>query len=774
MKRISAISSVAMSLASSLALLVPAELYAQGRDVGVGTNPAATTQTQTTPNGQNTTAATPDSTGVLDNGQTDVVTVIGSLDALRNNIVPNLGATSYGISQNQIADQSQGEDASFNQTLLRVPGFAQDSYGQLHVRGEHANLQFRINDIILPEGIAGFGQELDTRVVDNLQVITGSLPAQYGINTAGIIDIHTKSSAFNNGDEVGFYGGSYNTDQPSFETAGTQGKFSYYFTGDFLANGIGIENPDGKDYPIHDHTEQYHGFGYMQYVIDNTSRLSLILSGYDADFQIPNNPGQAPAFGLAGVPVAPGSVTAQTPFGIGQFSSSHLDENQNEQNDFAVLAYQKSAGKLNFQQSIFIRNSSILYTPDNVGDEIFNGVASRDDRYTLTGGAQLDASYQLTDSHTLRAGYELLAQHASNKTVTDVFPTDADGVQTTNVPESLRFNQEATGDIYGAYIQDEWHVFKPLTINFGVRYDRVAELVHEGQASPRLNAVYQLGNDTVFHAGYSRYFTPPPFEGVQEAGITQAANTTNAAAITQNSPDKAERSNYFDAGATQTLFKNLQLGIDGYYKRAVQQLDEGQFGTAIIESPFNYRYGEIFGLEGTLTYVNGGFEAYANAAYSEARGRDIDSSQFLFDPDEFAYIQKHYIYLDHDQTSTVSAGLSYLWKLQGTRVYGDMLYGSGLRDGFANEGKVPAYYNFNVGVEQSFRIPHFGQAHARFDIVNLADQVYQLRNGSGVGVEAPQYGQRRGIYGGISIEFGPQPASKDVTPPVPDAKDHKG
>jgi hypothetical protein len=52
--------------------------------------------------------------------------------------------------------------------------------------------------------------------------------------------------------------------------------------------------------------------------------------------------------------------------------------------------------------------------------------------------------------------------------------------------------------------------------------------------------------------------------------------------------------------------------------------------------------------------------------------------------------------------------------------------------------------------------------------------VYQLRNGSGVGVEAPQYGQRRGIYGGISIEFGPQPASKDVTPPVPDAKDHKG
>ena len=251
---------------------------------------------------------------------------------------------------------------------------------------------------------------------------------------------------------------------------------------------------------------------------------------------------------------------------------------------------------------------------------------------------------------------------------------------------------------------------------------------------------------------------------MQEAGITQAANTTNAAAITQNSPDKSERANYFDAGATQTLFKTLQLGIDGYYKRAVQQLDEGQFGTAIIESPFNYRYGEIYGVEGTLTYVNGGFQAYANAAYSEARGKDIDSSQFLFAPDEFAYIKTHYIYLDHDQTSTVSAGVSYFYKPSGTRVYADMLYGSGLRDGFANTGKVPAYYTFNLGLEQSFRIPHFGQGRARFDVVNLLDRVYELRDGSGIGVEAPQFGQRRGIYGGVSVDFGPQPAAKEAKP----------
>ncbi len=749
--------------------LSPVSLPAQVRDIGTGTSPAATPQTQTTPNGQG--QADMEHTGLLDGvEEADPVVVIGSLDEKRNDIVPNLGATSYGISQNQIANQSQGSDASFNQTLLRVPGFAQDSYGQLHVRGEHANLQFRINDVLLPEGIAGFGQELDTRFVDSLQVITGSLPAQYGINTAGVIDIHTKSGAFNNGDEIGFYGGSYNTYRPSFELAGAQGKFSYFFTGDFLANSIGIENSDGKDYPIHDHTEQYHGFGYLQYVIDKTSRLSLIFSAYNADFQIPNNPGQTPAFGVAGLPTLPGSVTPDQPFGLGQFASTHLDENQNEQNDYAVLAYQKNAGNLDLQQSLFIRNSSILFRPDNVGDFVFNGVSSRVDREAITGGAELDASYHLTDSHTLRGGYVLLVQDATNQAVTGVFPTDANGVQASNVPEALKLDQRKVGEIYGVYLQDEWHVFKPLTINFGARYDRVAEYVHEAQLSPRVNAVYQLSDNTIFHAGYSRYFTPPPLESVQDAGITQAANTTNAAALTQNAPDKSERSNYFDAGATQTLFKSLQLGLDGYYKHAVQQIDEGQFGTAIIESPFNYRYGDVYGVEGTATYVKGGFEAYANAAYSVAKGRKIESSQFLFNPDEFAYIQNNKVFLDHDQTVTISSGASYVYKPSGTRVYTDFLFGSGLRDGFANRGRLPLYYTLNVGLEQSFHVPHFGQAHARFDIVNLTDRVYELRDGSGIGVGAPQFGQRRGIYGGISIDFGPQPASKEITPAPKDGK----
>src|SRR6476620_6400230 len=137
-----------------------------------------------------------------------VVVTSQELDISREQIVPSLGATRYTVGPDRLNQQARGEDAPFNQTILRFPGVAQDSFGQLHVRGEHANLQFRINDVLLPEGIVGFGQELSTRFADNISLITGALPAQFGFRTTGVIDIHTKSGAvFQQGDAT-VYGGS--------------------------------------------------------------------------------------------------------------------------------------------------------------------------------------------------------------------------------------------------------------------------------------------------------------------------------------------------------------------------------------------------------------------------------------------------------------------------------------------------------------------------------------------------------------------------------------
>ena len=149
----------------------------------------------------------------------NVVVTSEELDVSREQIVPSLGATRYTVGPDRLGQQAQGEDAPFNQTILRFPGMAQDSFGQLHLRGEHANLQYRLDDVLLPEGITGFGQELETRFADNISLITGALPAQFGFRTTGVVDIHTKSGAVFTGGEASLHVGSFDTIMPSFELA---------------------------------------------------------------------------------------------------------------------------------------------------------------------------------------------------------------------------------------------------------------------------------------------------------------------------------------------------------------------------------------------------------------------------------------------------------------------------------------------------------------------------------------------------------------------------
>src|SRR3989475_7160588 len=181
-----------------------------------------------------------------------VVVTSQELDISREAIVPSLGATRYTVGPDRLDSQAQGENAPFNQTLLRFPGVTQDSFGQLHVRGEHANLQYRIDDVLLPESIPGFGQVLETRFADNISLITGALPAQFGFRNTGVIDIHTKNGAVFQQAEASLHVGSFDTIMPSFEYGTLLGKASMYASINYLHNGIGIENPTRSSDPIHD------------------------------------------------------------------------------------------------------------------------------------------------------------------------------------------------------------------------------------------------------------------------------------------------------------------------------------------------------------------------------------------------------------------------------------------------------------------------------------------------------------------------------------------
>jgi len=675
----------------------------------------------------------------------DLDVVARQLDIARSTIQPSLGATVFDFSRQAIETQPQGDNQPFNRLLLQAPGVAQDSFGQLHVRNDHANLQFRINGVQLPEGINVFGQALQTRLANSVALITGSLPAQYGLRTTGIIDIQTKTGTLDPGGSATMYGGSQGTLQPSAEWGGRVGQIDYYFTGEYLRNKEGIENPAPTFNAIHDWSEQPKGFGYVSGIIDPTSRLTAIFGASRSQFQIPQVAGQTPSLGL-------------TVNGITDFASIALNENQRQINNFGILAWQKHVGDIDFQIAGFSRYSSAYFSPgDPTGDLLFNGIAQTAYRQSWASGVQGDGSWRAAPEHTVRSGFYIQRERSPFSTTSNVLPVDETGAQTSDQPLSISDSGSKTGWIYSYYLQDEWKIIPSLTLNFGARYDQFAEFVSERQLSPRANLVWQPTEETAFHVGYSRYFTPPPFELIASPTIALFANTTAAPAVTLDSPPKAERAHYFDVGATQIILPGLKAGIDAYYKIASDLIDEGQFGAPIFFTPFNYQKGWVKGVELTLSYDIDNWSFYGNFAASQELAKNIISGQFNFSPDDLAFIATNAIHTDHDQTYTSSAGIKYKLPTWNTRFAVDLTAASGLRTtnpgGSPNGAALPGYQQVNFSIVQPIDTGIYKGLELRFDVINLLDQVYQIRSGTGLGVFAPQFGPRRTFLAGLTQRF---------------------
>lgn len=725
------------TLASAAALAI-ASVHARAADPTVAqAAPAAPSASASAPTGA--TANAPAAKGATT--QLDRVEVKGTrqrLDEARSSLSPETGSTIYRFDKSDIAKLPLGDATPLNQVLLRAPGVVGDSYGQLHVRGDHANLQYRINGVVIPESISGFGQALDTRFADQVNVLTGALPAQYGYRTAGVIDIRTKGADLANTGSVDFVLGSRGHRETSLNLGGTAGDLQYFLTGSHLQNDIGIENPTAAKNAVHDDTRQTKGFAYLSYLLGDNSRVSLMLGTAQSRFQIPNVPGKSPAFTLAGA-TPPDSIA--------------LDANQRERNNFQVLSFQSSLGDgTDYQVSLFNRTSSVHYRPDPVGDLTYNGVAADVVRRNVASGLQLDASRVLNAQHTLRGGLFAQRERGIVANTSTVFPADADGNQSSDVPLTIADASRIKGYLFGAYLQDEWQPTKALTVNYGVRYDKVDTVIAESQWSPRLGAVYQLGADTRVHAGYARYFTPPPTEKIDTTSVAKFLGTTNALPSDANTAVRSERSNYFDLGISHQLTPQITLGADAYYRDVKHLQDEGRFGNALIYSAFNYARGKIFGIEFSGSYVDDRFSAFTNLSLSSAKGKGVESGQFNFDADELAYIQTNWVHLDHEQKIAASAGASYRFG-DNTTVGGDVLYGSGLRRGFANTEHLPSFVQVNASVARTFKLDGLGKFDVRLSALNLFDRSYQLRDGSGIGVGAPQYAPRRTIYVALSKPF---------------------
>ena len=664
------------------------------------------------------------------------------LDQARDqNLLPKIGASTYTVTRDTIENLPQADNTPIDKVILQMPGVSYDlaaSNPSFHVRGEYANVQTRINGVVVPEGVSGLGPFLDTNFIGSMSLLTGALPAEYGLRTAGVLDITSRSFAAPSG-EVSLYGGSRQTFTPSFNYGGSVGNSEYFVSARGDWNGLGIENPTPGLNAIHDETQQGKFFGYVSTLLDKSTRLSVISAASYSAFQIPNNPGQTPL----------------GDFGPATDDSSTLNENEYDSYYMTMAALQRHTMDGDAQLAVYSRYAEVHFVPDVFGDLVFNDVASDVIRQSTLTGMQGDGSYIVNAQHTLRAGFAVSGEQTNVTNTSTVLPDPGGGgVPPGSTPFNVTDQTSLLGWNIGTYVQDEWRLTNQLTLNMGLRFDQLYQFVDANQLSPRFAIVYKPFDGTTFHAGYARYFTPPYQAQATQSNVALFANTTNQPDQFTADPVKPERSHYFDVGVDQTVLPGLTMGLDAYYKMARDMIDDGQFGAAVVLTQFNYARGYSEGGEFKLKYTNGNFNAYANFAYNITRAIDVESNQYLFDAATLAYLQNNYHYTDDMQRMTGSAGVSY--RVYDTTLTADMIYGSGLRTGdlpdfVPNSLHTTPYAVINTGIAHDFKwSSDYKPLTVRFDVVNLFDQIYELRDGSGIGVFAPQYGARRGYYVGLS------------------------
>ena len=667
-----------------------------------------------------------------------VVFNLKQLNAVQTTVQSSDGASSYNVPQGLIDALPQGNDATFKDILLQTPGVVLDAYNHIHVRGDYDNLQYRLNGIILPQDLSVFAQYLSPKMARGIEVMTGALPADYGLRNAGVIDITTKKYLSNGGD-VSIFTGSHGEFSPSLSYGGKVNDDSFFGTVSTVTNGLGLEAPNNTKTPRHDRTDQALGFGYYDHFIDDTSHVTLIAGVSDQTFQIPSAAGLNSSSDGTGFAVS----------GLGNYGSDKIDSSQRELTQYGVVAYAKAVGFLNLSVSLNARNAQLTYTPDINPEIAFNGIApyvrEKDQAY----GVQAEAAYTFSDANTFKSGLLVNDEHSSSYVDAAVLSLAPAGAPISSQPQYIVDNSSKEILTYSLYASDVWTVLPNFTLIYGLRYDDLRSYRNESQFSPRINFVWNIDPTLTMHGGYSRFFTPPPFELVTKSLQAKLTGTSGDISGANDQP-YAERDNYFDLGVRKQVSRALSIGLGGYYRMAHNLVQEDQESSPLLLVPYNYREGRNQGIELSANYVQGPLTAYVNYTMARAVARDEITSEFNFSSFELAYTANHYVHLDNDEARTASGGIVYKWREN--RISLDGIYGSGLRED-APSG-VPGSVQDKPYAQVNLSLGHqFGGSRGvniRFDVINLFDRANAIGDGTGIGIGGAQWGPRRSLYVGIS------------------------
>jgi len=666
------------------------------------------------------------------------------------------------VNRQQIENKA-GVGGNLNKVISGTTGAASDSAGQVHVRGEHADISYVVDGVPLPDTLSGRqGSVVVPSTIQRLEILTGGFAPEFGGQTAAILNVITLPVPRRRSNDLAGEIGAYDTSSGDFTAVGPVGtRLGYVFDLGATRTRNYIEPQQPGDQTAHNSgvTENY--FSKLRYEPSHRDVLQLTLSSNPDAFQVSNRTGlpasfaaAGQGFGFLGLRDANGVIPDTNQINPGGLGSeviplpSQEAEGQDiyirEANEFGTLSWQRQLSAstsgllaltlLHAGQDVHNHNPAVdlLHLPIDNSIE-YNPTAARNihhvqetgsltytrGRHEVKTGFLLDdqfgnESYNITpasqlaldelaalDSRLVPAGS--VQMNAQGKPVLDVNGNPV-YIPTSGVTPTLSVHR--SGFYRAAYLQDTWHASHRLTVNYGLRFDWYKQSLNLGQPvvdvkviSPRLNFSYNLDRLTVLRWSYNHLLNTPP--------LAQGAIV--------GSPIQPEILDQYDVSMERQIAPSQTIDIAYYVKQMHNQVDTGLLvpGSWIgLYSAVNFEIGAVHGIEFAyeVTPRRGvGWDADLNYTYSIAAPNGMDNTGAPA-PD----------FNDHDQRNTVGMDLNYDFKgggLAGLTLY----HGSGLASSIVPPGdKRTPNTRVDLNFETGPRLFH-GHAGLGLSILNVFD-----------------------------------------------------
>jgi outer membrane cobalamin receptor len=675
----------------------------------------------------------------------------------KRHLVQNSASTSQTeITHDTIKELPQGETISLPKLITTTtPGTVEGPFGQTFIRGNHANIQYQIDGVQLPDSPSNtFGEAFSPRNIDHMEVITGGVPAEFGERLAAVVNIQTRSGPEKPGGELQLNYGTYNTVAPYITYGGSNesGTVHYFLSGAFNSTDRGLDTPQpsapdnqsqsqgGKD-AVHDYAWGHNEFAKVDWLADNDNKVSFIFFNSMNHYEIPNypssftpnlaffQPGFPDQFGNGGDPNA-------TTF---NYVPSNTNDTQYEINSYLQVVWKHTFSERSFLQlAPYYKYSLVNADNDPVNDLATSPSGATpitgsspssfyENRHVNNFGLKGDYSLRPNDNNLVKTGFQFQASR-SDGVIT---------IQTDLATPPVADSNPDTGYFESAYLQDDLTIIKPLILNVGVRFDATQfsfadENPTDSALQPRIGLTWLPFENTKLHVFYGRLFQPAPVENLRDTFVSTASGGLSGTACPAGQlcpyDIKAEQDNYYEAGVAQQIDQQV-VSANVYYKSAIHMLDDAQLLNTSIAQPYNFDDGYAYGLELSLKgKIIEDLSDYFNYTYEVARGRGVSGGIFAFPAGQAP--GNDYQYLDHVQLSTANAGLTYSHDHYWGTVQG--LFGSGLRTGSNNSLSLPSHFAMNLSGGYDFHgDTWWTKVKVSGDVLNLFDNVYPITIANG-------------------------------------------